>query len=169
MSFLVKHVRLHSLYLLYKTTWPRALVLFDMYTDVIVAISLLTVNEPIFFMISCVLLISPFLLVWVASLRFVQKWVSSVSNVRGAGKNKTQVTQDKNDQDKQDKNKNSKCLQRCIDFFVYLYMFPPIGCLIIFGYEIIWVITDILNGFIAFFKGNLIIETESNEYKALKV
>eukprot|EP01084_Bolivina_argentea_P320386 555877_1 len=39
-TFLVTHPRMYALFLLYQATWPRGLVLLDMYTDVQVALSL---------------------------------------------------------------------------------------------------------------------------------
>ena len=150
-TFLVTNPRLHALFLLYRMTWPRALVLFDMYTDGAVAISLLNENEAVFFMISCVLFITPFLLVWVASLRFLQRWVNQ-----------------RNDK-KQHQIKLNKCLGKITSICIYLYMFPPIGCFVMFVLEILWVIKDVWNGFVAFWKGDLIIETQDAQYQALKV
>ena len=80
-TFLVIHPRLHALWLLYLAKWPRGLVLFDMYTDIAVAINLYKDKQSLFFMLSCVLIFTPFVLVWVASLRFVQDWISKNADI----------------------------------------------------------------------------------------
>lgn len=143
-TFLVTHARIHALWLLYRATWPRALVLFDMYTDGAVAVGLYDNDESFFFMLSCVLIFTPFVLVWVASLRFVQEWISQNSD-NFSGKK-----------------------QIVVNFLLFLYVFPPIGCIVIFFFEIIWVLTDILNGLRAFIHGRGIIESNDSKYVALK-
>eukprot|EP01084_Bolivina_argentea_P016955 31654_1 len=73
-TFLVCHPRIYSLFLLYQTTWPRGLVILDMYTDSKVALSLYENKEPMWFMLSCLFIILPFVLVWTVSLRSIQKY-----------------------------------------------------------------------------------------------
>eukprot|EP01084_Bolivina_argentea_P158239 275671_1 len=66
-SFLVVHARIYALWLLSYQILTRALVIFDMYTDIIIALELYTGNEKIWFMLSCLFICLPFVLVWSAS------------------------------------------------------------------------------------------------------
>merc|ERR1712228_785984 len=74
-TFLVTHPRLYALYLLYSSTWPRGLVILDMYTDIAVAYPLYTNTESLWFMLSSMFIVLPFILVWTVSLRFIQKYI----------------------------------------------------------------------------------------------
>ena len=82
-TFLVTHPRIYALYFLYSATWPRALVLLDMYTDVAVAKSLFDNNETLWFMLSSVFVLLPFVLVWTVSLRFIQKHINKLYAKKG--------------------------------------------------------------------------------------
>ena len=61
-TLLVTHPRIYALYLLYQSTWPRGLVLLDMYTDVQVGLSLFENGETLWFMLSAMFIALPFIL-----------------------------------------------------------------------------------------------------------
>ena len=157
-TFLVTHPRMFALYLLYKSTWPRALVLFDMYTDGQVAFNLyqdsLRINDSVnnnndettlWLVLTCLFICTPFLLVWVASLRFVQKWLN------------------------ENQSKYNIYIRWLLNLALFLYIFPPIGMIVMFVVEVIWVIIDIYKGFVAFIRGTGIIESNDTQYLAMKV
>ena len=114
-----------------------------MYTDLQVAINLYSNKNPMWFMLTCIFIVTPFLLVWVASLRHVQKYVSNL--------------------EKTDKSKSFLA-----NTFLALYIFPPVGSIIMFFVEIVWVFSDILDGFLAFVRGTGVIESNNAQYLALK-
>ena len=145
-TFLVTHRRIHAVYLLLQKILPRALVLFDMYTDFLVAKDLYDSGDTFWFMISSLFLFTPMLLVWVASLRFLQNWVS---NAQLESKSKFQ--------------------RFFINFGIFIYIFPPIGSALLFIWELIWMFGDIGNGFKAFILGRGFIEKHDAKYLALKV
>ena len=66
--------------LLEYSTLPRAMSLFDIYTDVVVAKQLYDARESIFFMFCCLFIAFPFIMVWSASLRFVQRYMDKLEN-----------------------------------------------------------------------------------------
>ena len=147
-TFLVTHSRIYALYLLFLATWPRGLVLFDMYTDIRVAYNLYSDNtnaNSFWFMLACLFIITPFLLVWVASLRFIQQWLT--------------VNQ----------SKYNLCIQILVNVALFLYIFPPIGMIVMFFIEIGWVFKDIIDGSKAFIKGTGIVESNEAQYVAMKV
>lgn len=147
-TFLVTHRRIHALYLLLTSSlFARGLVLIDMYTDYIIAIDLYTTGETFWFMVSSLFLFTPFLLVWVASLRFLQNWVANMDV----------------------ENRFNKVSQFFINFFIFLYIFPPIGSVAMFIFEIFWILFDILTGFKAFIGGTAFVENNDPRLIALKV
>ena len=77
-SFFVIHPRFNALYLLYRSIWPRALVIVDMYTDILVASTLYTSTHTFWFMLSCLFVALPFVLVWSVSLRFIQMYLTKL-------------------------------------------------------------------------------------------
>ena len=100
-SVIVRNPRLFSLFLLYKSIWPRLLVGVDMYTDGLVAIQLFKNNNPTLFTLTILFLSFPFIMVWNASLRLIQKDI------------------------------NSRKYNKFANTLLLLYIFPPIGCLVV--------------------------------------
>eukprot|EP01083_Nonionella_stella_P140953 433348_1 len=146
-TFLVIHPRIYALYLLYSATWPRGLVILDMYTDVAVAYSLYTNGETLWFMLSCMFVVLPFVLVWTVSLRFIQKFINHLYS--------------------QEKYRN-KCTEVLVNLGLILYIFPPIGSIFVALYEVYLVIYDVFNGVKCFVLGTGLVETQSNEVRAMK-
>eukprot|EP01084_Bolivina_argentea_P094271 169466_1 len=136
-TFLVIHPRIYALYLLFMATWPRGLVLLDMWSDGVVAYELYRVNEPIWFMLSTLFIIIPFVLVWSVSLRFIQLRVQTLFDKLNR------------------KTSQTTCIHSIVNFFLMIYMFPPIGSIFIAIAEIFWVISDIYNGIKAFIFGTV--------------
>ena len=158
-SIIVTNPRLFSLYLLYSSIWPRLLVLLDMYTDFIVAKDLYqhtsnqgqienlnTRESAILFMLTCVFILFPFVMVWTASLRFIHRYLT------------------KNYQ----KKKHNKCTKIAFNAFLICYLFPPIGCLLMSLLEMYWVFYDIFRGLFYFFMGRILIINTDPQIKAIK-
>eukprot|EP01083_Nonionella_stella_P286421 974956_1 len=146
-TFLVVHPRIYALYLLYSATWPRGLVLLDMYTDIAVAYSLYKNGQSMWFMLSSMFIILPFVLVWTVSLRFIQKFINHLYS--------------------QEKYRN-KCTEVLVNLGLILYIFPPIGSIFVALYEVYLVIYDVFHGVKCFVLGTGLVETQSNEVKAMK-
>ena len=144
-TFLVTHPRIYALYFLYSATWPRALVLLDMYTDVAVAKSLFDNQETLWFMLSSIFVLLPFVLVWTVSLRFIQKHLNRLYA-----------------------REPSKWLSTLLNIALILYIFPPIGALVVALYEVYWVLSDVVNGVKCFVLGTGFVETQTNEVRAMK-
>ena len=70
-SLIVVNPRLYSLWLLYRSVFPRALVLVDMVTDVLVAYQLFVKDQTALFALSCLFIVFPFYMVWNTSLRYL--------------------------------------------------------------------------------------------------
>eukprot|EP01084_Bolivina_argentea_P170281 295073_1 len=150
-SLMVTNRRIYALFLLFESTWPRALVLIDMYTDFLVAHALYRGNERIWFMLSSLFIVLPFCLVWSASLRFIQSHIQKLFDKLVAKESK-----------------KLPYIQTLLNLFLMVYMFPPIGAILMAIVEIFWVITDVFRGVKAFILGNGIIDTENREIKAMK-
>eukprot|EP01083_Nonionella_stella_P008857 25630_1 len=148
-SFLVTHPRIYALYLLFETTWPRGLVLVDMYTDYLVARALYDGQERIWFMLSSLFIVLPFVLVWSVSLRFLQ------SNIQKQF-------------DKLLSSKHRPLIQFISSVFLMIYIFPLVGALLMATVEVFWVIGDIFRGIKAFIFGTGLIDTENRNIKSLK-
>eukprot|EP01084_Bolivina_argentea_P170284 295081_1 len=150
-SFLIIHPRIYALYLLFVQTWPRILVFVDMITDALLAYELYRGQQRFWFMLSSLFLMSPFILVWSASLRFiqlkVQKWYDRLNL---------------------NKSKRLSLFQSIINIFLMFYMFPPIGCILMVVAELFWVMSDLFIGVKAFVFGTGLIQTENREIKAMK-
>lgn len=144
-SLLIRNPRLYAIYLLIISISPRLLVILDMYTDVTVTIDLYEGGESIWFMMSCLFIAFPFVLVWAASLRFVQNYVLSL-----------------------DKEKNKlKNWRKTIKLLLTLYMFPPVGSLSVALYEAYSVIADIIYGFKCFLCGTGMVVSADRRYQAM--
>ena len=141
-SIIVTNPRLFSLFLLYKSTAPRILALIDMYTDAAIALSLYTLNETLLFSLSLLLLSFPFMIIWVTSLRFIQKYV----NDKQIGAN----------------------YGICLNLFLVLYLFPPIGCIIAGISEIVFVFYDFYIGVTSFIKGKIMLIDKDKEISSMK-
>ena len=59
---MVTHTRLYAVQILIKELWGRILVMFDMYTDALIAYELYKGSERIWFMLSCLFIAFPFVL-----------------------------------------------------------------------------------------------------------
>eukprot|EP01083_Nonionella_stella_P018809 52301_1 len=146
-SSIVRNPRLYSFWLLYCSIWPRLLVILDMYTDMIVAKDLYesnieninTAESAILYMLACVFIIFPFMMVWTASLRFVQKSIKDTAHQTFA-----------------------------VNTFLILYLFPPVGCLMMTCLEIYWVIHDITRGIYFFIGGKILILNKDPQITAIK-
>ena len=79
-SIFVTRPRLLSLYLLFRSTWPRVLMILDMYTDVLVAIDLYLARYTIYFTLCSIFIALPLILTWCASLRFLQTYLNNFYN-----------------------------------------------------------------------------------------
>ena len=146
-TFLVVNPRIYAIYLLYSATWPRGLVILDMYTDVQVALSLYNNGESFWFMLSSMFIVLPFVLVWTVSLRFIQRFINNL------------YSQSKY---------NTKCMSTLINIALSLYIFPPIGSLFVALYEVYLVVYDIFNGFRSFILGTGLVETQTPDVVAMK-
>ena len=81
-----------------------------MYTDATVAINLYNSNNAFWFMLSCMFIVTPFLLVWVASLRYAQKFMSYYLS-------KFEIENSKS---------NFKLISFVANTLLILYIFPPV-------------------------------------------
>ena len=136
-SILVKHPRIYAIWLLLKSIIPRGLVVFDMYTDALIAYELYLASERIWFMVSCLFIAFPFVLVWSASLRFIQKYLRDADESSYVG------------------------------WLLVIYMFPPVGSILIVFYEVYWVFKDIVFGLKAFFFGTGLVKAADRESGAM--
>eukprot|EP01084_Bolivina_argentea_P125033 221562_1 len=168
-TFLIIHPRIYALYLLFIQTWPRILLVFDMYTDLVVAYELYQGEQRVWFMLSSLFFVLPFILVWFASLRFIQLYVQKLYDKLDVHSDKStnNIIKSKNNIYSKLKKKSS-LIHTVINIFLMIYMFPPIGSIFIAIAEIFWVISDIYNGIKAFIFGTGIIETENREITAMK-
>ena len=148
-TFLVKHIRLHALFILYLSIWPRGLVILDMYTDALITYELYQKGHSFLFSLSCIFIITPFMLVWVGSLRFVQKFTKS---------DKFSTTIEEN-----------KHLKRLVNCMLFLYIYPPIGAIFMFLFELGWILFDIFNGLKAFYFKRGVVESHDRQFLAMKV
>ena len=139
-SCFVTHPRLLSLFLLYRSTWPRILALLDVFTDIQVTIDLYQADERylMLFSLSLLFISFSFIILWSVSLRFIDTFLQ---------KTKT--------------NSCSTITHAC----VVLYLFPPFGCILISLYELYHVFYDIYLGFYSFFKGEILIIDKKNSKK----
>lgn len=91
-TMIVVNPRTYSLYLLYSSVWPRALTMVDVFTDINIAIQLYIASYEanasieqrkqaiMLFMLSCMFISFPFIMVWAVSLRFIQKMIHNYNN-----------------------------------------------------------------------------------------
>lgn len=145
-SFLVIYARMYALYLLGYQIGTRGLVIFDMYTDIIVAWALYKGNEKVWFMLSCLFIALPFVLVWSASLRFIQNYIEKIFY----------------------KIYDKWGMKMLINIALIIYMFPPAGSLVIAIYEVVWLISDLYYGIKAFLFGTGLVEANDRQTKAMK-
>eukprot|EP01083_Nonionella_stella_P301415 1033880_1 len=155
-SLIAKNNRLHTLYLLYQSTVKRGLTILDAYTDIIVTISLYRGGNSMLFMLSCLFLATPFLLVWNGSLRIMQDTLASRLN---------KVMHDRD-------RPRSKCyktfIQFMINLFIMFYVFPLFGMISMLFIEFWWIVYDIFYGFKCFMFGTLYIENTDINHISLK-
>ena len=147
-TFIVINPRLYAIKVLVQEIWSRILVIFDMYTDILVAYALYKGSERIWFMLSCLFLAFPFVLVWSASLRFIDDWMQKKLFGRLDG--------------------NTCCAKTMGNMFLIIYMFPPIGSILVAFYEVYWVLTDVWRCFKAFIFGSITIEAQDRQSNAFK-
>ena len=145
-SFLVIHARIYALYLLTYQIGTRGLVIFDMYTDFLVTWALYQGNEKVWFMLSCLFITLPFVLVWSASLRFIQNYLEKIFY----------------------RIYTKWWMKMIIDVTLIIYMFPPAGSVIIAVYEVIWLASDFYHGIKAFIFGTSLVEANDRQLKAMK-
>lgn len=120
-----------------------------MYTDSVICYELYTGNEKVWFMASCLFICLPFMLIWNASLRFIQQYIEHFVSKLG-------------------QNRNSKYIKGLINICLVLYMFPPIGTLLIVIYEIYGIMMEIHNGIKAFILGTGLVDAADRQTKAMK-
>ena len=162
-SFFVTHPRLLSLYLLNKSIWPRGLALFDIYTDIQVTIDLYQSKsskernkEYLILFASSILFISfSFIMLWSVSLRFIETFWN---------KHKQWL----NNHHDSKNNKNGKILKITMNVLLTIYLFPPVGCLLVSLYEIYYILYDIYCGVYSFMKGEILIIDKDSKRKAFK-
>eukprot|EP01084_Bolivina_argentea_P125032 221561_1 len=168
-TFLIIHPRIYALYLLFIQTWPRILLVFDMYTDLVVAYELYQGEQRVWFMLSSLFFVLPFILVWFASLRFIQLYVQKLYDKLDVHSDKStnNIIKSKNNIYSKLKKKSS-LIHTVINIFLMIYMFPLIGSLFMAVAEVMWIISDVFHGFKAFVFGTGLIETENRQIKAMK-
>ena len=116
-TIFVTRPRLLSIALLYRLTWPRILVILDVWTDINIASQLYAGGYSLYFALSSLFIASPLMFTWCVSLRLVQSLITKFQNHL-----------DMQHQSKQDSTRHT--LHRVFLYiFVILYIFPPIGLL----------------------------------------
>ena len=138
-TWLITNPRVYAIYLLVRMTLPRALVLFDMWTDSVVALNFFNNGNTLYFALTLIFITTPFLLVWVASLRVVRSKLT--------------------------KQKKTSVL---VNIGLFLYIFPPIGSIVMFLVEVLMIFSDIYHAFVSFILGTAFIESNDATYVAIK-
>ena len=147
-SCLAKNPRIYALYLFIVTIASRCLIMFDMFTDFLVTYELYRAGEQWWFMLSALFIAFPFVLVWNASLRWLQYQVENSEFIENR--------------------KHNPVARWIINFALVLYMFPPFGATLVVVAEIYWVLTDIVSGMKALIYGYGIIDKAERKKGALK-
>ena len=106
----------------------------DVYTDMVVATQLYLNNETILFTISCLFISFPFICVWMVSLRFVERYINEKQHLYNKHSNYYS------------KNNSNIIINKFQSLLLMIYLFPPIGCLIVATFELFWVIYDLCIG-----------------------
>ena len=159
-TLVVVNPRLYSLFLLYRSIGPRLFVILDMYTDTLVTLQLFATvvtnnsnnsnnaqrSQALLLLILSILFLAfPFIMVWTASLRFIQK-SKYVNNQFNANTNKGKLA----------------------NVLLILYLFPPIGCILVTIYEIFWVFWDIYLGISSFIRGKILVVNKDSQVTSIK-
>ena len=145
-SFFVTNPRLLSLFLLFKSTWPRALALVDMFTDIQVTIDLYKAKYVELFCLSVLFMSFSFIMLWSVSLRYVESYMNQHKEIIAS-------------------TKWSKFL---INTLLLLYLFPPFGCLVASFFEIYYIVYDVYLGIYSFIKGEILIVDKDAKKAAFK-
>ena len=173
MTNIIIRPRLFAIITLWRTVWPRALVIVDTATDIIVAIALFeSGNSQFLFMLTCVIISFPLIMSWVASLRFVQRYLTThldQERERKFRRNKDKSRAGGSRRIKNPNNEARKCKTFWLDLLVALYIFPPFGAALVTIYELYLVLRDIYEGFYSFIFGyNILNYYDTNELSSLK-
>ena len=161
-TFVVTNPRLLSIYLLYKSIWPRIFAIVDMYTDIQITIDLYKSEENyrLLFGLSLLFISFSFVILWSVSLRFIDNFIQETNNSLNIIF--------KNNENKVIK-QFKKTISILMTIFVYLYLFPPFGCVLVSFYEIYYLLSDVWLGIYSFFKGEiLIIDKQDSQRTAFK-
>ena len=183
-SFFVTHPRLLSLFLLYKSVWPRALALVDIYTDIQVTIDLYETKSTtsdekkeylILFALSVLFISFSFIMLWSVSLRFVETFWNKYKTDDRLTKSNTKKSNSKatekgktNSKTTKLKRRYKKLIEIIMNICLTLYLFPPIGCLVVTFYEIYQIFYDIYCGLYSFIKGEILIIDKDSKETAFK-
>ena len=164
-SIVVMNPRLFSLFLLYKSIYPRVLSIADMYTDASVAMDLFDQNEILLFSLSLLFITFPFIIAWVTSLRFCQTYIlnTSTNNTSSFSSLNTGMNNSTTINSLIRKYSLTNFNRTLLNIVVLLYLFPPFGCIIVGIFDVGWVFYDVFYGISSFIKGNVLIIDKHNE------
>ena len=154
-SFFVTNDRLLSLALLYQSVGPRILSLIDIYTDIQVTMDLYNSKQKYsaLFGLSLIFISFSFIMLWSVSLRLIDKFIDIKTQKSGIINKLIHH------------NRASKMI---FDVLLLLYLFPPLGCLLVTLYEIWYLLYDVYLGVKSFIKGEILIIDKNLERRALK-
>ena len=128
---IARHAKMYTIWysIVYNLFYKRCFVLWDMYTDIVIAYQLYLSNEIIWFALSSLFIATPFMINWVMSLRIVDKEIINNGII------------------------TNKYISRIVKFLIPLYLFPIFGATMLFIIEIVLVFYDIIGAFVSLFKG----------------
>ena len=159
-TLFVSNPRLFTLWLLWNNVGPRILVIIDLITDIGVVVQLYGKKHIGLFSLSCIFLSFPFTIVWIASLRFLQRFITS--NKKKSNWFYKYLIKENNN------NKNNKFMAGLMNTLLLLYLFPPIGCVVVTIYELCFVFYDVINGIFCFIFGKIMIIDKNDEIQSFK-
>ena len=132
--------------LIYGLLFKRVLLFYDMYTDVVVALEFYKSKNIYWFALSCIFIVSPFLLVWMASLRYLDIFLDKMSETNDNGYSKTTSNTVQNNSastvSKNPNNNKKTWKQKIVPVVTCLYLIPFVGMFCIAGVEMYLIIRD---------------------------
>ena len=169
-TLFVSNPRLFTIYLLWGSIGPRILIIIDLLTDIGVAIQLFEFKFTTLFSLSLLFLSFPFMMVWMSSLRFCQRFIQTRLKKHNNNVLKILLKNTKNKQLIKLKNseKANKIAYGLFNICLILYLFPPIGCVLVTLYELLYVCYDCIHGALSFFKGEIMIVNKNAEVESFK-
>ena len=169
-TLFVSNPRLFTIYLLWGSIGPRILIIIDLLTDIGVAIQLFEYKFTTLFSLSLLFLSFPFMMVWMSSLRFCQRFIQT--RLKKHDNNILEILF-KNTKNKQfiklkNSEKANKISYGLFNIFLISYLFPPIGCVLVTLYELLYVCYDCIHGALSFLKGEIMIIDKNAEVESFK-